>query len=134
MNERIYRIATSSLHGLGLFCMDVIKVGYDRCTKLMEYVVPYCNNRDWMQLVQYTLSMHIYRFYGNYLQLEDKDQNKGVTNYIDGRKKATRNIVGFINSSQPGSIIKQPNCIFEGCEGNRVFVCAIKLIVAGEEL
>jgi hypothetical protein len=29
---------------------------------------------------------------------------------------------------------KQPNCIFEGREGNRVFVCAIKSIVAGEEL
>jgi SET domain-containing protein len=29
---------------------------------------------------------------------------------------------------------KQPNCIFEGHEGNRVFVCAIKSIVAGEEL
>ena len=32
MNERIFRIAPSSLHGLGLFCMDGIKVGYDRCT------------------------------------------------------------------------------------------------------
>ena len=32
VNERIYRIAPSSLHGLGLFCMDDIKVGYSRCT------------------------------------------------------------------------------------------------------
>ena len=32
VNERIYRIALSSLHGSGLFCMDHIKVGYDRCT------------------------------------------------------------------------------------------------------
>ena len=32
VNERIYRIASSSLHGLGLFCMDDIKVGYCRCT------------------------------------------------------------------------------------------------------
>ena len=31
VNERIYRIAPLSLHGLGLFCMDSIKVGYDRC-------------------------------------------------------------------------------------------------------
>ena len=38
VNERIYRIVPSSLHGLGLFCMDDIKVGYGRCTKLMEYV------------------------------------------------------------------------------------------------
>ena len=29
---------------------------------------------------------------------------------------------------------KQPNCIFEGCEGNFVFVCATKSIVVGEEL
>ena len=32
VNERVYRIALSSLHGLGLFCMDDIKVGYGRCT------------------------------------------------------------------------------------------------------
>ena len=27
VNERIFRIAPSSLHGLGLFCMDGIRVG-----------------------------------------------------------------------------------------------------------
>ena len=32
VNERIYRIAQSSLHGLGLFCMDGIMVSYDKCT------------------------------------------------------------------------------------------------------
>ena len=32
VNERIYRIPLSWLHGLGLFCMDGIKVGYNRCT------------------------------------------------------------------------------------------------------
>ena len=32
VNERIYRIASSSLHGLGLFCIDGITVGYDKCT------------------------------------------------------------------------------------------------------
>ena len=37
MNERIYRIASSPLHGLGLFCMDGINVDYDIRTKLMEY-------------------------------------------------------------------------------------------------
>ena len=42
--------------------------------------------------------------------------------------------MGFINSTQPGSTLKQPNCIFEGREGNHVFVCAIKSIVAGEEM
>jgi hypothetical protein len=29
---------------------------------------------------------------------------------------------------------KKPNCIFEACEGNRIFVCATKTIVPGEEL
>ena len=54
--------------------------------------------------------------------------------YIDGRLKETGNIVGFINSTQPGSTLKKPNCIFEGHEGNCVFVCPIKSIVVGEEL
>ena len=54
--------------------------------------------------------------------------------YIDGRPKATGNIVGFINSTQPSSTSKQPKCIFEAREGNEVFVCAIKSVSAGEEL
>ena len=87
-----------------------------------------------MFLVQYTQSMHIYGLLGNYLQLKDKDQNKGSTSCIDERSKATGNIAGFINSTQPGSTIKQPNCIFEGREGNHVFTCAIKSIATGEEL
>ena len=134
VNERIDRIAPSSLHGLGLFFMDGIKVGYSRCTELMDYVGPYYNYSDWMRLVQYTRSMRRYGLSTNYIQLKDKAQNKGATLYIDGRPKATWNLAGFINSTQPGSTIKQPNCIFEGCEGNRVFVCAIKSIAAGEEL
>ena len=40
VNERIYRIAPSSLQGLGFLCMDDIKVKYVRCTELMEYVGP----------------------------------------------------------------------------------------------
>jgi hypothetical protein len=31
-------------------------------------------------------------------------------------------------------ITKKPNCIFEGHEGNHIFVCATKTIVLGEEL
>ena len=54
VNKRIYRIASSSLHGLGLFCMDGINVGYDRCIELMEYVGPFYDYSDWMCLVQYT--------------------------------------------------------------------------------
>ena len=78
--------------------------------------------------------MHRYGLSSNYLQMKDKDHNNGATLYIDGRPKIIGNIVGFINSTQPGSTLKQPNCIFEGHEGNRVFVCSIKSIDAGEEL
>ena len=46
VNERIFRIAPSSLQGLGLFCMDGIKVGYNRCIELMEYVETYYNYRN----------------------------------------------------------------------------------------
>jgi hypothetical protein len=70
----------------------------------------------------------------NYIQLKDNDQNKGETIYIDGRPKETGNIAGFINSTRPTTTNKQPNCVFEGHEGNHVFVCAIKSIAAGEEL
>ena len=57
INERIYRISPSSLHGLGLFSMDGIKVCYEGLTKLMEYIEPYYNYNDWVWLVQYTKSM-----------------------------------------------------------------------------
>ena len=53
--------------------------------------------------------------------------------YIDGRPKATGNIAGFINSTRPVATTKKPNCIFEAREGNRIFVCATKTIVPGEE-
>ena len=78
--------------------------------------------------------MHRYGLSTNYIQLKDKAQNKGATLYMDGRPKTTSNILGFINSIQPRSTPKQPNCIFASCEGNSVFVCAIKSIVVGEEL
>ena len=54
--------------------------------------------------------------------------------YIDGRPKATGNIEGFINSTQPIETTKKPNFIIEGCERNCIFVCATKTIVPGEEL
>ena len=78
--------------------------------------------------------MHKYGLLTNYIQLEDKDQNNGETLYIDEMAKKARNIVGFIKSTQPGSTVKQPNYIFEGRQGNHVFVCAIKSIVIGEEM
>ena len=78
--------------------------------------------------------MHRYGLPTNYLELKYKYQKKGATLYIDGWPKATRNIVDFINSIPPRSTLKQPNCIFESCEGDCVFVCAIKSIVAGGEM
>ena len=78
--------------------------------------------------------MRRYGLSANYLQLKDKDHNKGAMLYIDRRPKITGNIVGFINSTQPGSTLEQPNYIFEGHEGNRVFVFAIKSRAILEEL
>ena len=74
-----------------------------------------------------------YGLSANYIQLKNKAQNKEATLYMDERPKTIGNIVGFINSIEPGSTLKQPNCIFDSCEGNCVFVCAIKSIVIGEE-
>ena len=54
--------------------------------------------------------------------------------YINERPKSSGNITGFINSTQPRSTNKQSNYVFEGREGNYVFVCAIKSIFAREEL
>lgn len=53
VNDRIYRIAPSSLHGLALFSMDNIKVCYNRVAKLMEFVGPCYNYNNWMQIVKY---------------------------------------------------------------------------------
>ena len=40
INGRMYRIAPSLVHGLGLFSMDGIKVDYGTITELMQYVKP----------------------------------------------------------------------------------------------
>ena len=53
---------------------------------------------------------------------------------MDGRRKTTGKFEGFINSTELGSTLKKPNCIFESHEGNHVFVCEIKSISADEEL
>jgi hypothetical protein len=134
VNNRTYRIAPSSLHGLGLFSMDGIIVKYNTVTELMDYVRPCYNYNDWMWLVWYMRSMRRYALTANYIQLINKDKNKGVTIYIDGRPKASDNITGFINNTRPGTTNKQPNCIYEGREENRVVLCAIKKIALGEEL
>ena len=64
--------------------------------------------------------MHIYGLSTNYLQLKDKDQNKGVTLYIDGRPKATGNHARFINSTQPRSTL--PIAYLRGVK-ETVFLC-----------
>ena len=65
--------------------------------------------------------------------MKENYQSKRLVVYIDGRIKVIGNIVGFINSTCPGSTNKWPNCIFEAHEGNHVFVCAIKSISLAKE-
>jgi hypothetical protein len=134
ISGRMYCIAPSSLHGLGLFSMDGIKVGYGTVTELMEYVGPLYKYNHWLMLVSYMRSMQRYEVAANYIQLVDNNQNKGASMYSDGRPKATGNNVGFTNSTRLVATTKKLNCIFEGREGNRIFVCAAKTIVPGEEL
>jgi hypothetical protein len=99
VNNRTYHNASSSLHVLGIFSMDGIIVKYNTVTELMDYVGPYYNYNDWMRLVRYMQSMRRYALTANYIQLINKDKNKGATIYIDGRPKAYGNIAGFINNT-----------------------------------
>jgi hypothetical protein len=105
--------------------MDGIIVKYNIVTELMDYVGPCYNYNDWMRLVWYMQSMWRYALSANCIQLINKDKNKRVTIYIDGRPKPSGNIVGFINSTQPRTTNKQLNCIYEGHEENRVVLCTI---------
>ena len=116
INGGMYHIAPLSLHGLGLFSMDGIKVSYGTVIEFMEYVRPLYRYNNWLILVQYTRSMRRYGVAANYIQLVEHNENKGVTMYIDGRPKASENIAGFINSTRPVTKTKKPNCEFEGCE------------------
>ena len=68
----------------------------------------------------------------NHIQLRANDKNKGASMCIDRRTKSSRNIAGFINNTQPRMTNKKPNRIFEGNEGNGVFICTIKSITIGE--
>jgi hypothetical protein len=43
--------------------------------------------------------MHRYALVVNYIQLINKDKNKGETIYIDGKPKSSGNIVGFIKNT-----------------------------------
>ena len=84
---------------IGLFSMDGIMVKYGTETELMEYVGLGYKYNDWLLLVRYTRSMRTFRAAANYCQLLDNKMNKGAIVYIDGRPKASGNIVGFINST-----------------------------------
>jgi hypothetical protein len=99
IDGRMYHIAPSSLHGLGLFFIDGIKVDYGSITELMDFFIPLYKYNHWLMLVQYTQGMRRYGVATNYIQLLDNNQNIGAIMYIDGRTKATINIVGFINST-----------------------------------
>lgn len=112
VNERIYHIVLSLLHGLGIFSMDVAKLCHGILTELMEHVRPCYVYNDWVQLVQYTKSMWRYGVAANYIQLKDNDLYKGTTMYIDGRPKAVGNIARFIDNTRPVTTNKQPNFIF----------------------
>ena len=59
-----------------------------------------------MLIVQYKKSIRRYALSTNYLQWKENDQSKRLDVYIDGRPKATKKIVGFINSTCLGSTIK----------------------------
>ena len=76
VGERIYHIAPSSLHGLGFFSMDGIKVSYNKVVELVRYVGPCYNYKNWMRIVQYKKSMHRYALSANYLQWKENDQSK----------------------------------------------------------
>ena len=54
--------------------------------------------------------------------------------YIYGRPKPFGNVVGFINSTRLVTSTKQLNYESEGHEEHRIFVCATKTILPGEEL
>ena len=100
----------------------------------MEFVRPWYDYSSWMQIVRYKKSMCRYALTKNYIQQKFSEKIKIVVIYIDGRSKASGNIVGFINSLQLALTKKPSNCIFEACEGNCVFVCVIKSIDGGKEL
>ena len=60
VSERIYRIAPSSLHGLGIFSMDGIKFSYNKVIELMDFVGPWYDYSGRMQIVRYKKSMYRY--------------------------------------------------------------------------
>ena len=54
--------------------------------------------------------------------------------YIDGRKKGSKNVASFINGTRQVTATKKPNCEFEGREEHRIFVCATKKILPGDNM
>ena len=60
--------------------------------------------------------------------MKENNLNKGYSIYIDGKAKACRNVVGFINNSHPGSTKKLPNSEFVESKDNKVMATTIKSI------
>ena len=67
VNERIYHIVPSTLHDLGLFSMDGIKVSYNKVVELMEYVGPCYKNC--MGIAQYKKGMHYQKIIYNWKKM-----------------------------------------------------------------
>ena len=57
------------------------------------------NYNYWMQLIWYMQSMQRYALAANYIELINKDKNKGATIYIYGRPKDSDNIARLINNT-----------------------------------
>ena len=76
INGRMYHITPLSLHGLGLFSKDGIKVSYGTITELMEYFKPLYRYNNWLILVQYTRSMRRYGVAANYIQLAEHNKKQ----------------------------------------------------------
>ena len=68
VREMIYHIKLSSLHALGRFYMDGIKVSYNKVVELMEFVGPSYDYSSWMQIVRYKKFMCRYALMENYIQ------------------------------------------------------------------
>ena len=67
--------------------------------------------------------------------MNENNQNLGQSIYVNKGPIYSGNVVGqFLNNWYPIIMNKLPNHMFEGCDGNKVVVCAIKSIDACKEI
>ena len=78
INGKTYRIAPSTLHGVGIFIMDSVKVPYKSEVGLMDYVGPTYDYAHWAKLTRYLTNMLIYGFYANYNKMKKKIRIKHI--------------------------------------------------------